>query len=198
MELTEVTSRANALEQQTQAERNDVASGTPLKRPDMRNEKIRHGHVKDTPNNVDCRGRESFAGRLCKRALEGTSHNARHKVGDSVLCKNTAEEVRNKPEPIHNVESPFTANESYEKVIERSLFNHSSQQFERIQKLLLLLRRKPLRNGSGEPIVACGLALLYQVPTFLSERHQSLPPIVQIRRTADEAGLLHGYHDFTH
>src|ERR1700733_10116872 len=70
-----------------------------------------------------------------------------------------------------------------------SILNKPRKQFECCLKFLLLVNRKLLRDGRGEPVLSRGPALLNRLQAFGRERDQSLPPVDGVRSTNDQTGL---------
>ena len=101
MKLAEVTRRVEADEQHTQTERKGVACRARIENTHAREEQISNQRIEESPDNIDRRRGEPFAGWFGEGTLEGASHGAGDKMRNRVCRKNAREEVRHKPKPIH-------------------------------------------------------------------------------------------------
>ena len=61
---------------------------------DAAQEEVRDGEIEKTPENVDRRGGEAFAGWLGEGGLKGVSHDTADEMRSGVGEKHAAEEVR--------------------------------------------------------------------------------------------------------
>src|ERR1035438_2042873 len=79
-----------------------------------------------------------------------------------------------------------------------SILNKPRKEFECRLKLLLLVSRKLLRDGRGEPVLSRGPALLKPLQAFGRERHQSFPSVAWVRSTTHQADFQQRHNDSAH
>src|ERR1700722_5260561 len=82
--------------------RRDAGDGSRIEVSDPQQKQIGEDEIREAPENIHCRGRETLSRRLCERCLKGFSHNAANEMRYHISQKHASEKVGHEMKPVHD------------------------------------------------------------------------------------------------
>jgi hypothetical protein len=93
VKLTEMPCRVQADEECASRGRRDAGDGSRIEVADAQQKHIGQHAVRNAPQNIHGRGRETLPRRLCERCLKGSSRSAADEVRHGISQKQASEKV---------------------------------------------------------------------------------------------------------